>query len=203
LDGAVVYSDSFMTVEQEILRYARENSGEAFDEIPPEARGRVREIIVGHLEYEMGLRERWRSPRSRLESRLFDEFAALNLDWRLVAQTELGECQLQGFIASQPQGEIVRRIEVYKGVCPACAEMNGRTFAVVMPDAPAKDWSAQVWRGKSRVHPTKGAPVGGWPSAGLQHPGCRGSWTLLQTKPPEASQEFADWLDRLLAKSRS
>jgi len=33
LDGAIVCSDSFMTVEQEILRYARENAGEAFDEI--------------------------------------------------------------------------------------------------------------------------------------------------------------------------
>lgn len=195
-----------MAVEQvECLRYAREHGGEAFDEIPTEVRWRVREIIVDHLEYEMGLRETWRSPRPRLESSLFDQFAELNLDWQLIARTELGECQLQGFIASQQSGAIVRRLEAYKGACPACVKMNGRTFTVVAPDAPNKDWATQVWRGKSRVHSNRSesAPVGDWPSAGLQHPGCRGGWALAPTKPPEVSQEFADWIDSLLAKSRS
>jgi len=194
-----------MTVEQEILRYARENAGEAFDEIPTEARARVREIIVDYLECEMGLRGRGRSPRPRLGSNLFDEFAVLNLDWQLVAQTELGECQLQGFIASQSSGAIVRRMEAYNGACPACMQMNGRTFTVVMPNAPAKDWATQVWRGKSQVHSVKvkSAPIGGWPSAGLQHPGCRGAWAQEHAKMPEVSKKFAGWVDRLLAKSRS
>jgi hypothetical protein len=191
-----------MTIEREVLRYAREHAGEAFDEIPTEVRLRVREIIGDH--FEMDLRERKRNSRSLLESNLFDEFAALNLDWRLVVQTELGECQLQGFIACQPSGAIVRRMEAYKGACPDCLELNGRTFTVVMPDALDKNWTTQVWVGKSRVHSVsaESALFGGWPSAGLQHPGCRGTWTLVHIKPPEVSQEFADWLEAALAKVR-
>lgn len=198
-------AESQMTVEQEILRYARENAGAAFDEIPTEVRPRVREIIVNHLECEMGLCESSRRPGPGLESSLLDEFAVLNLDWRLVAQTEVGECRLQGFVASQPSGAIVRRMEAYKGMCPACAEMNGRTFTVVSPNAQNKNWQTEVWRGKSRVHYSmmvERAQVRDWPSAGLQHPGCRGSWMLLHTRPPEVSQQFADWLDRLLAKPK-
>lgn len=194
-----------MTIEQEILRYAREHAGEAFDEFSTDVRLRVREIIVEHLESAMGLRKRRRSTWERLEASLFDEFAVPNLDWRLVAQTELGECRLQGFVASQSPGAIVRRMEAYNDACPACIEMNGRTFTIVMPDAPAKNWATQVWRGKSRVHSAwpGGSPVGDWPSAGLQHLGCRGTWVLVRSRPPYVSQEFADWLGSRLAKPRS
>lgn len=194
-----------MTIEQEVLRYAREHAGEAFDDIPTAVRVRVREIIVDHLEHEMDMRESERRPWPRLESRLFDEFAVLKLDWRLVAQTELGECRLQGFIASRPSGTIVRRIEAYEGACSACVGMNGRTFRVVTPDASARDWATQVWRGKSRVHSgrSESAPVSAWPSAGLQHPGCRGTWVSVSTKPPEVSQEFSDWVEAAIAKAVS
>jgi hypothetical protein len=125
---------------------------------------------MDYFEYAIGVS---RSPWPRLESGLFDEFGRLNLDWRLVAQTESGECRLQGFIVSQSRGTIIRRLEAYQGACPTCVAMNGRTFMVVMSDDPAKNWATQVWREKSRVHPGSppSAPVGDWPSAGLQHPG--------------------------------
>jgi hypothetical protein len=192
-----------MTVAQEVLRYAREYAGNTFDEIPTEMRSRVREIIVDYIEYETGLRERWRSPRPRLDSTLFDEFGVLKLDWRLIAQTELGECALQGYIASQPSGAIVGRMEAYEGACPACREISGRRFTVVMPDAPNKDWAMQVWRGKSWVHPAMAEPatVGDWPYAGLQHPGCRGSWAIISKTPANVSPAFARQLDEAIARA--
>jgi hypothetical protein len=173
-----------MTIEREILRYAREHAGEAFDEIPSWARLRVRKIIVDYLECNMELREGKLNSRSQMEANLFDDFAEFNLDWRLVAQTELGECQLQGLIACQRSGAIVRRMEAYKDACPDCVELNGRTFSVVMPHAVTKNWATEIWRGKCRVHPTRAesALAGNWPSAGLQHTGCHGMWTLVHKK---------------------
>lgn len=90
--------------------------------------------------------------------------------------------------------------EAYPGACRPCRTMNGRTFEVVVPTAYYKDWVTQVWRGKSRIYSAKasGGPAGNWPSAGLQHPGCRGSWTSLTPKSKHYDPEFGNRMATLI-----
>ncbi len=155
----------------------------------------VRAMIIDHLQSNPP------PTVAQLGRSLFDNFATLNLDWALVAQTEIGECQLQGFIGGQKPGVWVKRVEALQNECSYCEAIKGRTYQVVASDSSNKDWQTQVWLGKSRIHPgATDAPVGDWPSAGLQHPGCRGSWTLArgQTLPTGVSREFAAWLEELL-----
>lgn len=149
------------------------------------------------------------APGHALQTRLFDAFGKFNRDWRRIAVTEAGEAKNQGYIASLPAGARVRRIEQYAGACAFCRGLNGKEFDVVAPDAPDKNGKTQVWPGKSNIgrsaSPNKvidGSPVKRqpdelwWPSAGLQHPHCRGMWVLQ--KAVRAEQLDAQW-DKWLA----
>jgi hypothetical protein len=141
---------------------------------------------------------------SYLRSTLFDRFAHLNLDWDLLVQTEVGEYQLQGFIASHEPGTVVRRIETHTSACAACSQLNGRTFLVASPHAPTKDWTTHVWRGKSVIHGSAAREESNpaWPSAGLQHPGCLGAWSVVPKAASGVSPEFNAYLERLLAQRK-
>ncbi len=159
--------------ESGIIRYAQEHAASGWLDLEQADMLAVRRMIVSHLQGGPA------QAASRLERRLFDASATLNRDWDLAAQTEVGECQLQGFIAGQTPGSWVKRMEAYQDGCDYCAGIQGLVCEVVSPNAPEKDWHTQVWFGKSRIHAvTAEAPAGDWPSAGLQHPGCRGTWTM-------------------------
>lgn len=192
-----------MIPADETLRYAHEHAGTWFTDSSPAVRAAVRDAVVAYLQGGSGGQIVGRTTAS-LRSTLFDQFAHLNLDWDLVAQTEVGECRLQGFIAEQQPGTSVRRREAYTGACAACSELNGRTFVVVSPHDPAKDWATQVWRGKSVIHraATGTADNPAWPSAGLQHPGCRGAWAVASNAGRGVSPELQAYLERLLAQRR-
>lgn len=192
-----------MILTDETLRYAQEHAGTWLTDSSPAVRAAVRDAVVAHLQGGGDGQIGGRAMAS-LRSTLFDRLAHLNLDWDLVAQTEVGECRLQGFIAEQRPGTTVRRREAYTGAWAACSELNGRTFVVVSPNDPAKDWATQVWRGKSVIHraATGTADNPAWPSAGLQHPGCRGSWAVAPNAGRGVSPEFLAYLERLLAARR-
>jgi hypothetical protein len=191
-------------IEDETLRYAQDHAGETCADVPRQIRPLVRNLIVTKLQADLGIGSSWARTIS-LESMLFDQFGALNLDWRIVAQAELSECYLQGFIAAVGVGRRVRRMEPRAGSCPSCSNLNDQVFLVVAEDAPKKDWFAEVWRGKSRVRigALSDAPAGDWPAAGLQHNGCRGSWVTVTAYRPEVSQGFKDWLEAAIAKAAS
>lgn len=189
-----------MSADEEAIRYAQRYAGDLFEEIPGATRARVRDLTVQAL----------RTPGSTsraLRSRLFDEFGTLNLDWDLVAATLMGEAQLQGFIAGQPIGTRVRWMAAGPGACDICRLLDGQAFTVVPSDGPGKDWFKEVWVGKSRlrINAADNSPPGNWPAAGVQHAGCRCSWTFAayQPAPPGVSPKFVKWLDDLLASSRS
>jgi len=190
------------TVESEVLRYARQYAGETFDVVPPECRLAVRQLVVRQLEFDLGAERRYGRPR--LASALFDEFAILNLDWNLIAVTEIGECHLQGFIAAKAVGSRVQRVEPRRDCCPVCKALEGQRFTVVSEHSDEKDWFGEVWRGKSRVRmgASDNAPEGNWPAAGLQHAGCRGRWVSAPggPLPPGVSKDFADYLDAYLTE---
>ncbi len=123
-----------MDPHDEVGLYAAEHFASIFPEIPKEARPRLVELVLKALS----------SPGSSsrdLASWLFEELAYLNLDWRLVAVSALGECYCQGFVASRPLGSKVRWKAPYSGGCDCCRELDGRVFTVVAADAPDRDWS--------------------------------------------------------------
>ena len=186
------------------MRYAREHAGETCEDIPSECRQEMRHLVVSQLEFDLGFHPDLRRGRLRLADTLFDSFSILNLDWRLIAATEIGECRLQGYIAAQTPGTHVRWMETRSGACPMCAALDGQMFTVAPAAASRKDWFRHVWRGKSRVRisATAGTPTGIWPAAGLQHEGCRGSWTREPGPPPGVSKDFVAWLKARLAKGR-
>ena len=188
-----------MSVEEEAVRYAQEHAGDLFEEIPAAARSRVRNLVVEELQSRSGT---YRT----LRTRLFDAFATLNLDWDLLAVTVKAEAQLQGFIASQPIGTRVRWMAARAGACDICRKLDGQVFAVVAADSANKDWSKEVWRGKSRLHASAAEPPppGDWPAAGVQHAGCRCCWTFAarQPTPPGVSPEFVAWMEDRIAHAR-
>jgi hypothetical protein len=146
-----------------------------------------------------------------LETVLFDQFSAMNRDWRRIAVTEACEMQNQGVVASLPEGAQVKRIEVYATACNWCQSIHGMVFEVVAADKPDKDGDKQVWVGKTNVR-RSAAPrkrVGGalverepaemfWVAAGSQHPHCRGRWQKVAGLEPSADPEFAKWLAETL-----
>ena len=83
-----------MNPHEEAIRYAEEHAGGLFPEIPEACRPRLVEITLRAL----------RSPggsHSGFASWLFDEFATLNLDWRLVCGTAWNRNPVGGVIGVQ------------------------------------------------------------------------------------------------------
>ena len=147
------------------------------------------------------------SPDAGLQTKLLDQFATWNRDWRRIAVTEAGEAANQGVVAALAPGERLKRLEVYAGACPFCKKIDGAEVTVVPADKPDKDWKTEVWPGKNNVGrsfaPRKRLgsilvhrePDEMWAiPAGLVHPHCRGRWHVLQGKKPADNQIFAQWL---------
>ncbi len=176
--------------EQAMLDYGIVHAAEHVRSVTEKARHSLRTLIMQHVRDEMA-----GAPLTgghTLETKLIDAFAVLNRDWRTIAVTEAGECQLQGVIASLAPGTRVKRIERYAGACGFCRKLDGRIMMVVAPDTPNKDGTTQVWIGKTNVGRSASPKkrVGDllvdrktdelwWPAAGLQHPNCRGRWVVV------------------------
>lgn len=200
------------SIEQRVLDFARARAAELIRDLGDRARHRINHIVLQH---EQG--RRMNSPDATLwslQSKLQDEFAVLNRDWRRVAVTETARDANEGFIAAQMPGTRVKRVEAYAGACAFCRKIHGREFTVVDPGKPDKNGATEVWVGKSNVDRSASPRkrVGDqlverapsemwWPAAGVQHPNCRGSWSLVTPKPDDVSDEFSSWLDGALKRA--
>lgn len=199
-------------LEQTVLTYARARAAAQVSDLSDGARRRMRRMIVEHHEAR-ALGQSDGTP-GRLQSRLLDEFGALNRDWRRIAVTESGESCNQGYVAAHPPGSRLERVEAYTGACSWCRKIHGAIVTVVEPGKPDKDGEKEVWVGKTNygrsASPRK--RVGSalvhrepeelwWIAAGAQHPHCRGRWLLVAEKPAGASAEFDAWLDELISKA--
>lgn len=195
-------------VETATLAVARARAAENISDLVASTRHRMKRIIIEHVQAQvLGQPE-----GLALKQVLLDSFGTLNRDFRRIAVTEAGEACNQGFITAQRPGQQVRRQEAYRGACPFCKAINGKVYTVVDPAKPAKNGETEVWTGKTNIG-RSAAPrkrAGGflverepherwWPAAGLQHPHCRGSWSLVSKAPPNVSPQFASWLDAKLA----
>lgn len=195
--------------EAAVIGLARERAADLIADIGDRTRHRLRHVI-GQWQEErtLGYRD---STLWSLQSRIQDEFAILNRDWRRVALTETARDMNEGFIAALPLGAKVRRVEAYAGACPFCERINGMVFEVVSPDREDKDGWKHVWLGKTNVGRyasprrragselvERDADEVWWPAAGVQHPNCRGGWVRVADKPQGVDPEFGAWLDKLL-----
>lgn len=173
-------------------------------------RHQLRGTIMQHAEEQMlkvpGV------PGEALQTRLFDQFAEMNRDWRRIAVTEAGECQLNGYIAALPPGTKIKRVEQYANACSFCRTLDGKVVTVVSPDEKYKDGENSVWVGKNNVgrsaSPRK--RVGNvlvprtpdemwWVPAGTAHPHCRGRWVRVLQDEPGDDPDFGDFLRKVLS----
>lgn len=196
-------------VQRAALEYGYAHCAENITALTDSLRHKLRGAIMDYTQAQMMGDE---SARASLDSRLLDEFATMNRDWRRIALTEAGEIANQGFIASMKPGSKVKRVEFYRGACGYCRSIDGLVMTVVDPAARYKDGQTQIWPGKTNlgrsVAPRK--RVGDvlvpreahemfWPAAGVQHPNCRGFWEPVEDAgEPGDDPAFASWLDNLL-----
>lgn len=195
-------------IEKHALEYGNLRAVENVRALTDDVRHKMRGVVMQHVEDKILTGDT--SGRS-LEGRLLDEFGILNRDWRRIAVTEAGECQLQGFIASVKPHSKVKRVEQYGNACAFCKKIHGQIYEVVPADHPDKDGYTQVWPGKNNIgrsaSPRK--RVGDtlvartedelwWAPAGTVHPHCRGRWVPVLADEPGDDPEFGDWLKNLL-----
>ncbi|RVT91449.1 hypothetical protein EOD42_22600 [Rhodovarius crocodyli] len=199
-------------VESAILDIAAARAAMFISDLADDTRKRIKAVLLERLQMQV-LGEQGGTPEY-LRSALFDEFGQLNRDWRRIAVTEIGEAHNTGFIAGQPLGAKVRRVEAYRGACDFCKSINGKTFRVVAPGDPKRNGNSDVWVGKTnaRRRASSKRRDGGvmverspderwWVAAGVQHPHCRGSWTYVpEAKPAGVDPAFMAWLNGELAK---
>lgn len=194
-----------------VMEYGRAHCAENVVALSDNARHRLRRLILDHKQAEL-LGDKAATGHS-LQTKLQDEFGALNRDWRRIAVTEAGELANQGLVASLPPGSKVKRLEQYHNACGFCRKIDGVVMTVVPADKPDKDGDTEIWVGKTNVgrsaSPRK--RVGGalverepdemwWIAAGTQHPHCRGRWLQVAEPRPGDDPDFAVWLNDLLRK---
>ena len=195
--------------ESAVLDFSIMRAGELIADIGDATRHRIRQIIIEHEEGRV--MNRPDASMWDLQSRLQDEFAVLNRDWRRVALSEVARDANEGFLASLPDGARVKRVEAYNA-CPFCKKIDGLVMNVVSPSKDEKDGWTEVWVGKTNVgrsaSPRK--RIGSelvereeeeryWPAAGIQHPNCRGTWSLMPKAHPGADPKFIAWMEDALA----
>ncbi len=192
------------------LEFARVRCAENVRAIAESVRHRLRGAIVQHLEDQQA--QVPGTPGQSLQTKLQDQFATLNRDWRRIAVTEAGEAQTQGYIASLKPGTKVKRVEHYVNACAFCKKIDGVIATVVSADHPDKDPDTMIWPGKNNVgrsaSPRKRVgdvlvartPEEMWYlPAGLAHPHCRGRWAPVIEDEPGDDPEFGDFLRGLLS----
>lgn len=198
---------TFTPAQKATLEYGAARAAENVRAITESVRHQLRQVVMQYAEEQM-----LGNPGESLQTRLFDTFGQLNRDWRRIAVTEAGECQLQGYVSSLKPGTQVKRVEQYKNACAFCRKIDGVVMEVISPSAPYKDGKKHIWPGKNNVgrsaSPRK--RVGDllvpreehelyWVPAGLAHPHCRGRWVVV-TGPDEGDDpDFAKWLAQALA----
>lgn len=192
-----------------VIAFSKARAAENVRALSEKVRHRMRTVITVDLEQKaLGGAP---AGGSSLQTKLADEFAVLNRDWRRIAVTEAGEAQTQGYIASLKPGTKVKRVEQYANACSFCRRIDGVVATVVPADQPDKDPDTMVWPGKNNIgrsaSPRKRVgdvlverkPEEMWTlPAGLAHPHCRGRWVPVIADEPGDDPAFADQLRAIL-----
>lgn len=194
-------------VERNILEYSTLRAADLIVSLADANRHQIKMTVLDHFNKKFSGDKT--ATHEKLEQDLRDKFGEMSRDWRRIAITEAGTAANEGLVASMPIGAKVKRIEQYNGACGFCKKLHGRIFNVVSPDDPKKNGETDIWSGKSNVgrssSPRKRMPDGTlelrrpdelwWPSAGLQHPNCRGIWITV-SQEHAVSDEFTRWFNK-------
>jgi hypothetical protein len=198
-----------------IIEFGQVHCAENIVSMADSAKHKIKKTIISHLEEKAMAGQTFTTGLEGLQTKLFDEFGVMNKDWRRIAVTEAGEMANQAYVAGQPPGSKLKRVEMYKDACAFCAKINGLVVTVVDPAQKFKDPWKHVWAGKTNIgrssSPMK--KLGDklvprspeelwWSAAGVQHPNCRGSWipANVDAKPGD-DQAFHDFLNQLWDKA--
>lgn len=205
---------NFGTKMDAIMAYGNARCMEQVVSLSASSRQKIKKAILEHTFKK--LQGDPDATREVLQSKLFDEFAALNRDWRRISVTEAGENANQGMLASLAPGATVKRIEQYKGACPFCKRIDGTVYKVVPADAEKKDGDKEVWVGKTNIGrsaaPRKRAgdtliertpSEMWWTPAGTVHPHCRGGWHLMAGASVHDDDVFQQWLNQHFHKNKA
>lgn len=138
--------DGLTTTQQCILHYGSVHCAENIADVSEATRQRIKQAIMEDIEFRM---RGFRVPYA-LETKLFDNFAHLNRDWRRIALTEVSEIENQGLIASLEPGRKVKRVGK-DCACEFCQSIDGKIMEVVAADDPDKDGERHVWAGKTNI----------------------------------------------------
>lgn len=196
---------------EKIKAFAQAHCTESIVSLSDTLKHKVKSAILEHYEAQSLANAPFKSNLEGLEGKLFDAFGSANKDWRKIAVTETGEIANQAYVAGQPPGTRLKRLEMYKDACPFCQKINGLIVTVVDPGQKFKDPWTQVWVGKTNIGKSSSPmkKVGDklvprtpeemwWPAAGLQHPNCRGSWIPASPEPkPGDDKAFHQYLEGL------
>jgi hypothetical protein len=150
------------------------------------------------------------SPK-QLETELFDKFADMNRDWRMIAETEMANnennSQILAELAQAGDGKPSFMIGGSSGgACAWCrTKVNGKVVMLVN-DPPATGDSISydgeqytaVWPGKSNVGRRRSD---WWVAAGAQHPHCRCYWTKYEPGYKETWDKLMDAVNKAAKES--
>lgn len=157
--------------------FAEQHAAELITDIQSDARKKISTTILDSIKGKQTVRQ--------LETALFDKFADLNRDWRMIAETEMATNVNAGILIAESQdrepGETVYMIGVTAGdACPDCVRLI-KNKIVVLSDEPVASGRKKIdgeeyeviWAGKNNIGRKSGAY---WACTPL-HPHCRCSWT--------------------------
>lgn len=127
-----------------------------------------------------------RKSHRELKDDLFEQFGAMNRDWRRIAETEIGNSQNNGQLLTeidraQPDEQILMRGISSSGACPWCRSRVDQKVFALLPAPPDTGETVMVagtpytaiWPGKSNFGRKR---ANWWVAAGTQHPFCRCTW---------------------------
>lgn len=157
----------------DVIAFTEQQTGDYITDITDRSLKMIRDVIRN------GYREKKHSNQLQLD--LFNEFGAMNRDWRRIAATETAAAVNNGFITeavrSSDQDYVLMKGISAPDACDFCSSMiNGKVFAAVQSQPEdgdtllvnGKPYTA-IWPGKSNV----GRKRQDWWVAFPSHPHCR------------------------------
>jgi len=178
------------------VAFADQNAGALITELKQSQYKAIHDTIQNSI--------RNRATHGQLEEALYDKFGAMNRDWRMIAETEIGTALNEGQLITEldrkkPDEEYIFMKGISaSGACPWCrSQVDGKI--VVLLDEPPDDGGdtvtidgesyTAIWSGKSNYGRNRAS---WWVASGTQHPHCHCTWV-------KHIPGFEEWDDKFRA----
>ena len=188
---SVISSITRDDIYKNVIDYGLIHTGELIVDMKNSIRKKVVQVILDAYNNKI--------TNKQLTSNLFDKFAELNRDWRLIVETETSRNFNTGYalalLEDKPDNEKYVFVEGIAGgnACKFCStKVDGHTF-VLLQEAPRGgsdeieiegDIYTAIWPGKSN----EGRPRSDWRVCLIQHPNCMDTFIKIDYKIDESSR---------------